>query len=312
MHPFLVVLLALCGFASAIFKRDVQDTVPLAFSAELSGDRDFYEGTTVIYDRSISNENGIYFDTSGQMACIDNDVYVILWSLARAAYTTNSYSRAIGELRLGGQPIFQKGPKTSYYGTTSVTGPSEFASIVQCTTSPPSAVTVGITAWSQSDPVTRLKAPYSSFSGFKLAGEGDDAVYFSAYTSEDFSAFPGTKIQYDSTVYNVGNSYYRGYGAFVCPDDGLYVFTVTSDAPYLISTRWSNSQLMMNGNMLTEGPMTFRTGATGAPDSGTASMTTVVQCQEGLDVYVESKKAHTYDYNTFGAERSTFTGWFLE
>ena len=216
--------------------------------------------------------------------------------------------RPTGELRLGASGVFS-GPYTSYYSTTSVAGPSEMSTILECQTNPLSAVTVAIVPWSSTDSNTRVRALSTSFTGFKLGGR-ENTVAFIAVMSEPMSAFPGTKLVFNEAKQNYGNAYLPRYGAFVCPDDGTYVFMVAVEATYTLSTRWANARLMMNGEQITKGPMTFRTGTTGQVNSGVNSMTSVVQCVKDQDVYVESVKAHTFDYNTFGPY-STFTGFRL-
>ena len=59
----------------------------ISFSAEVSSDRDYFDGSTVIFDRALSNENGLYAPASGQFLCLDVDipVFVFIWSLGKAS-----------------------------------------------------------------------------------------------------------------------------------------------------------------------------------------------------------------------------------
>ena len=280
--------------------------VPVAFSAEIGSEQLVYESFDVTFDRAIFNERGYYAPTSGQFACVDNGIYIFIWSLAKAAVSGYTGMRCNGNLKLGGNKVFH-GPQTSYYGTTSVNGPSEVSSVQTCERQ--RAFKVGIEEWSSTSPQTWLAAPYTSFAGFKLANSSSDVVAFSAVMSRNSSYFDGTIIVYGEELVNYGGHFRPRYGAFFCPDNGLYVFSVAHSTPYLNSlSTWATSRLMYNGNVATNGPMTYR-AASSFYNSGTASMTTVLQCEPGMDVYTEAAQSHTFVYNNYEENLSTFTGF---
>jgi hypothetical protein len=64
---------------------------------------------------------------------------------------------------------------------------------------------------------------------------------------------------------------------------------------------------MRDGESVIKGPMTYR--ATTVYDSGSSSVTTLVQCQEGQDLYVEAEQSHSFISTVFGADFTSFSGF---
>ena len=63
---------------------------------------------------------------------------------------------------------------------------------------------------------------------------------------------------------------------------------------------------MFDGETVLQGPITYRSTVT--DDSGSSSVTAILQCQQGKDVYVEAKEAHSFPYNVNSAGLTSFTG----
>ena len=72
-----------------------------AFTAELSSTATIAPGSTIVFDRVITNVGGLYFNTSGQFACPDDGLYVFLWSIWRAS-SNDEGMQCITTLRQGG------------------------------------------------------------------------------------------------------------------------------------------------------------------------------------------------------------------
>ena len=113
--------------------------------------------------------------------------------------------------------------------------------------------------------------------------------------------YPGSRVVLDNVVSNIGDHYWPLHGYFRCPFDGLYVFSVTTHTPYplLESEQCSSSRLMYDGEVVVYGPLTYV--ATSTHDSGSASITVVLECQQGKDVYVEAHDTYTFLGNAYGA-----------
>lgn len=266
-----------------------------AFTAELKEDTTIASDATVVFSNVLSNYGGLYFNESGQFACVDGGVYTFLWSTTNAKGNTQ---RNALKLRMAGGTLKQ-GPKTSAHASEAG-GCSSMLAVVRCSTDTPTAVTVMTDV-----PPVSYAAPYTTFTGFRL-GDPASTIAFTAEVSQDVNIFPGQRIIFDRSLQNVGNGYNPLSGFFRCPDNEVYVFFVSIQNP---STNWSTSTLMMNGETVIHGPMTYV--AKSNIDSGSSSLLTTLQCQQGLDVYVNAKQTHTFQFNSYGSVLSSFSGFRL-
>ena len=91
------------------------------------------------------------------------------------------------------------------------------SAVVQCRTSPPSAVTVMAAAYT--NPNCYYWGQVTTFSGFRLSSPSD-AVGFTAELSTDQKVLPSGRIFFDHAVSNIGNHYRPLHGFFTCPRDG--------------------------------------------------------------------------------------------
>ena len=257
--------------------------------------------TAMEFDREFVNVGELYFPNSGQFLCQDSSLYVFIWSLLKVSVPEVEGMRCISKLRVGGTD--QKyGPKTSYYSTT-WSGYAEMMSVLQCTVSPPTAITVRTAPWSQTIPAATYRK-YSTFIGFKL----HTTIAFTAELSKNRYVFPDGRIVFDNVLSNFGGHYRHVHGYFLCPDNGVYVFSVSTQTTDP-STPWSVSRLMKEEVVVVQGPITYI--ATEDYDSGSSSTTTVLQCTAGHSIYVEAQASHHFLYNSYAPQLTSFTGFKL-
>ena len=275
----------------------------VAFSADLSENKELVGGVAIVYDRVTVNAGGLYINTSGQFICEDTSLYVFLWTLMKGPEDEIPGMRCISELSSRG--VSRKyGPKTSYESTFT-SGVAEMTTIARCATLPFTAVTVQTVPWSQDAGSNAVfRGQYTTFSGFRL----QESIAFAAELSQNLNLFPDDRIRFDEVLTNLGGHYNSQTHEFVCPDNGLYVFSVTTQTPQS-ATPWTVSRLMMQGKVVVEGPITYV--ATPEHDSGSASITVVLQCTQNYTIYVEAQNAHNFPYNSYGARLTSFTGYKL-
>ena len=284
-----------------------QKNVVYAFTAQLSADRDFSRETPIIFDQTLQNVGNLYFNTTGQFPCVDEAIYVFLWTASR--HLSGSQEQVSTSLRVGGE-ILKYGPKSSYLSGF-ISGNSQMVSLVQCRTSVPTAVTV--IAAQETVPDTWLRAGLNSFSGFRLS-RAENTIGFTAELSSDVPIYPGGRIVFDQDIYNFGNHYERQHGYFRCPDHSIYSFTVTTHSPQTTTHQyqWSTSRIIFANDtdrFVYYGPMTF--ASTSSHSSDSASISIVLQCREGWDVYVQSAETYEFGTNIYGAALTSFTGFRL-
>ena len=183
-------------FQSSAPRGNTLDTV--AFSAELSDITELPGDITIVFDRPITISS-YYIPNSGQFVCPDSEVYVFIWSIRMRSAEELEGMRCITKLRLGAVDL-KPGPKTSYHDS-GLSGVAEMTAVLQCTTSPPTAVTVMTVPWSQEIGDTALYyQQYTSFSGFRLQNQ----IAFTAQLSEDQYLIQGSKIRFDDVLSNFG------------------------------------------------------------------------------------------------------------
>ena len=213
--------------------------------------------------------------------------------------TSSSSSRCLTSLTIGGEQI-KYGPKTSYEPGI-ISGTSQMTTVIQCHSSPLTAVTV---VSGNTPAPTYYGSSRSAFSGYRL-GPVESAVGFTVELSTDTYLFPGGRIMFDKVISNFGDLYDVQQGSFRCPDSEIYSFTVSANFP-VFENQWSVSKLILDGETVLQGPITY--WATSVMDSGSSSVTAILQCQQGKDVYVEDKEAYVFPYNMYGAELTSFSG----
>ena len=195
------------------------------------------------------------------------------------------------------------GPKTNFYTSALASGTAQMTSIAECTSNPLTAFTVVTMPW-DGNTASIFHERYTTFSGFRLTSP----IAFTAELSYNQYLFPGGRLMFDNVLANFGGYYHPLHGYFLCPDDGLYVFSLSVYTPDA-DTPWSVSRLMVEGDVFMHGPISYIT--TTSYDSGSASATVVLQCTQGLTVYAEAQDSHDFPFHSYGAELTSFTGFKL-
>ena len=272
-----------------------------SFSAELSSYVALTGGSTLIFDRVITNVGGLYFPNSGYFICPDDGLYVFIWSIMKATNTAEGM-QCISKLSQGGNDL-KFGPKASYFSTT-LSGATEVTYISKCTTSPPTAVTIINVPWSETELFSEFYLGRTSFSGYKL----QSAIAFTVELSEDSYLIDRSRIMFDNVLSNFGGFYDITNGRFLCPDDGVYGFSFSA---YTVdpATPWSVSRIMKERSVVVQGPITYR--ATEDYKSGSSSINVVLQCTTDHSIYVEIQVSHDFICNSYGAALTSFLGYKL-
>ena len=173
-------------------------------------------------------------------------------------------------------------------------------SLAKCSIVEPKSFTV--IASPGSTPVYRSNG--TSFLGYRIAEEG--VIGFTAELSQDTPLSPGGRIMFDRVLHNYGLRYVDLHGYFRCPDDNLYAFSLSTQTPSDAGADvWSVTRLMFDREAVIDCPVT---NYNPEPESGTASVTTVLQCRNGRDLYVEAVQSYTHVQNLYAADRTSFSG----
>ena len=166
----------------------------IAFSAEMSTDTSLVANVPIVFDLVITNAGGLYFNNTGQFVCADDELYVFIWSTLKAQRSDIPGMRCIAKLRSGGIDT-KYGPKTSYY-STGHSDVAEMTTVLPCTTSPPTAVSIISAPWTEDEnSVAVYRRRYSSFSGFRLQAP----IAFTVELSQDQYLTAGSKIRFDKS-----------------------------------------------------------------------------------------------------------------
>jgi len=275
------------------------DATMYAFSANLAANTSYSDETTMVFGTVLANIGGLYINNSGQFVCPDDGLFVFMWSIQKADSLGYPNMRCITSLRQS-NVIFKNGPKTTYYSTVP-SGSTEMMTVLQCTQL--TAVTIVTESWSDSEQLSAFDSK-SSFSGFKL----QSSIAFTAEVSTPQDLFPDGKVIFGRVLADFGDNYDPIHGFFRCPDDGIYAFSVSAYTTNS-TTPWSVSRLMKEGQLVVNGPITYI--ATATIDSGSSSITAVVQCTAGHSVYVETQKTHHFQFNSYAPTLTSFTGFKL-
>ena len=278
----------------------------VAFTAQLFNATTVLENSTIIFDDEIHNIGGHYSPHSGQFICPDNNLYVFMWSLQKDRNSLEGM-RCISTLQKGTTKL-KYGPKTSYH-STSYSGTTEIVAVLQCnyyedSTDPPTAISVMMESWSEIWQTADFDHRRTIFSGLRLL----QSVGFTVELYSEVYLADGRRIMFDKVVSNFGGYYDVINGRFRCPDNGIYVFSVsaqTTDPAF----PWSVSRLMQEGIVVVQGPITYQ--ATEAYDSGSSSITVVLQCTTDDSIYVEAQATHDFPINSYGPTLTSFTGFKL-
>ena len=222
---------------------DHRNDTKYIFSAQLSFYREVSDGLAIPFDDVLVNEGGLYFGTSGQFGCPDDSVFMFVWSLK-----SNIKSSAF--LSMGGAQI-KEGPQTKYLSAGDSNGNSEMCALVQCRNQALTAYTVV----SSSTATPTFYTNYSSFSGYRLASN-ESAVGFTVELNKNTYLSDGARVFFDNVISNYGGHFDSQHSFFRCPDSLIYAFSFSTLVP-ASQTLWSVSRLLINRQMIIQGPLTY-------------------------------------------------------
>lgn len=186
---------------------------PVAFTAELSMDTSVVSNQTIVNDRVILNEGGLYFGDVGLFVCPDDSVYIFFWTVKRSGMLINE--RATGKLVMG-NVLVKHGPTSNYQGTdtNSGSGTSFMTTVARCVNA--TSVRVEADVSYSNEPYITYEKRHTSFSGFRLSPPYF-AIAFTVETSADQYLFPNNRIMFDRILRNFGGHYISAHGYFDCP-----------------------------------------------------------------------------------------------
>ena len=99
-------------------------------------------------------------------------------------------------------------------------------------------------------------------------------------TTANLDVQPGAKLVWESVITNAGGGFYPGTAEFICPENGLYSFSMTGISTNSYIDIRVNMQLMYNDQMIVT--------SVGFAGHGWASSTqsAVIECYNGDRVWV--------------------------
>ena len=126
---------------------------------------------------------------------------------------------------------------------------------------------------------------------------------FTAYASRTRDYTVGSILTFDDVITNVGGHYTTTNSTFVCPRDGVYVFSLSIMAGY---GRFMYAELHVNDVGV------FTTFADDSSSYSAASKSAVVECLAGQRVLVRSPSSTSGQmYSDPDFRYSTFSGFLL-
>ena len=266
----------------------------IAFSAEMSTDTSLVANVPIVFDRVIMNTGGLYFNNTGQFVCADDELYVFIWSTLKAGHSDIPGMRCIAKLRSGGFNT-KYGPKTSYY-STGHSGVAEMTTVIPCTTSPPTAVSIMSAPWDEDENSVAVYRGngWTSFSGFHLQAP----IAFTAKLLQDQYLTAGGKIRFDRVLYTLVTTTTQS------PTHSNALTMGSTYSGFRLTPRillhHGLSRLMIQGELVVQGPITYIT--TSSYNSGSTSSTAVLQCTQGFSVYMEAQPEHDFILNSYSSE----------
>ena len=278
----------------------------IGFTAILSSNLQTIEDETIRCDEVLVNVGSMYDKDLGAFYCSDDELYMFVWTLQSPVPSVGQYQ---AKAKLMHQDRLVKyGPVTRLQYLSNgegFSGSSQMAVVAQCIEQTAFRLSAG--RWSEDEWQTEYNSTYTSFSGFRVTSHEDD-VAFHAELSQDLSVHHNQLILFDNATINVGNAYDPNIGAFLCPDDGIYFFTITLQA--LAATKASVQLILDEKDVLVvQGPITYRTHRiSDVPNSGTSSSSVVLQCIPDKYIYVHSIPVESNEFNQFQAQVTSFSG----
>ena len=273
-------------------KNELKELDQQAFTAELSTERSLGNEGPITFDKIILDSGDNFVPLLGTFQCPDDDIYVFYWTISAP------YGRVATSLVKQGKTV-KYGPLTSEI-PGNFSGTSSMSSILQCTEN--EMVWLKAETWPDEDSCNKIAPIYSSFSAVKVFSSSyNDSIAFTAELSTNTTTDSDSNLIYDNVLANYGNAYDSEKGEFVCPWDGVFVFSVSAHGTL---PSYINVYLRKNGSYSCNLGRPLNTGSSDS-DTGTSTGTCIIECEGEEMVYVSTTPKEHY------AQTSTFTGYQL-
>ena len=285
----------------------------VGFTFELHQNTTINPGQTIVMKTSITNIGDHYKPNIGVFVAPTAGTYVFQWSLHAPS---GERAGAVLVARDPGEEVrrVKEGPLTYLVADdTMSSGTSSTMTVLECKAD--TTVWLETTDFQGDGTATKFIARHTSISGFQLNQDDSDdenitysmgAVAFSADLSANYRVFHHQIIKFDNVMLNKGNAYFKDNGVFLCPDDAIYYFSWSTQS--LADSRFVRSRLVMNGVEVRYGP---RAQPTASTDSGTSTLSTILQCEPGAGIWVEAVETSSEHEMEYMAPYTSFTGFKL-
>ena len=250
---------------------------PVGFTVELSETQLLIGGSRIRFDKIVSNFGSYYDSVNDYFRCPDDGLY----AFSVSAHTVDpSTPWSVSRLMMNNEQVLQ-GPIT-YRATESYdSGSASTAVVLQCAY----GSSVYVEAQAAHDfPHNSYAANLTSFSGYKLYDQVEDAVAFSAVVTTNVTLLNGTvRLPFDKIIVNAGMAFDVSQSEFVCPDDENYLFIWGS----AIIHGDTNMRLCRDGSQLKNLYLTRQDVDHSAGTSGSSSISAIYKCTSGSKYYIE-------------------------
>ena len=268
---------------------------PIAFTVELSKDRNVMDGSRIIFDRVLSNSGAYYDAINGYFRCPDDGIYMFsIFASTEDPSTPWSVSRLMKQ----GQVVIH-GPITYIATPQYDSGSSSTTAVIQCTT----GHSIYVETQAAYNILYNSYAPeLTAFTGFKLYDYTESTIAFTAVmTSNHTSATPDQPFIFDEVVLNLGNAFNPVTSVFICPDDDYYFFSCTVTADH--GTADGSANLYMDTTFVKEIYLNRQDPYDDNGTSGSSTASVIKQCALGSVVQVRggyaNERVYLADYTLF-------------
>ena len=124
---------------------------------------------------------------------------------------------------------------------------------------------------------------------------------FMARKTADRTYSPGELIQFDDEISDLGGYHQADNGVFICPHDGIYVFSVHI---FTMPGQFASGMFYIDGTAYTSAWAAQNAGGTGV------STAYVGWCSAGSQAYVEAEGGT--ESHVRGGRHTVFTGFLLK